>query len=137
MATTWASIGARSTKGTSTTGSETSAVLTASSGTLLDGVGGFSVHVEATGANTITTGGTLQAYIYQDYEAVWSRAPDLDLTVSATGVKAVGFIGFSVPSPRGRIAYLPNGMAVSGGASIDIDILCTSRADGSGGTFAN
>lgn len=123
MATTWSTLSGRSVKAVCTTGTESAPTL-ATEGMSLDGVGGFSVHLEGDVTRTITTAGTLQAYLYEDVTGIWNRAPDLDLTPGVTGVRGCGFIGFTVPSARGRIAYLPSGVAVSLG-NVNIFILAT------------
>jgi hypothetical protein len=130
MATTWTTLGgnSRSSRAACTTGTE-AAPSGAEDGSLLSGVGGFSVVVEADAAQTLSGAGTLLAYLYSDVTGRWSRAPDLDLYVSASAVRGQGFPGFAVSSSRGRVAYVPSGVTVSGGG-VTIDILASDIGGG-------
>jgi hypothetical protein len=83
------------------------------SGMRLEGLKSFTVTVEVGGApgQVLDAGGTLSAttlaaYYYSISAARWSRAPDLDLTVTA-GLPAQSFIGFTVLADMGSIAYVP------------------------------
>jgi hypothetical protein len=104
-ATTWASSGVGVTA-TCTTGTEAAPTL-ATQGMSLEGLDSFVVVVKSTAS--AFSAGTLDAYIYDLVSASWSRAPDLDLTVKA-GLTQQAFYGFRVTAPRGRIAFIPNGL---------------------------
>lgn len=80
-------------------------------GLSLAGVKGIVVVIETAG--TLTAGGVLQAYIWNDSAGTpsWVRVPDHDLTVQALAKQA--FSGFAVTSPRGRIAFIPSGVGLA------------------------
>lgn len=108
MSTVWSG-GRGNAKAVCSTGSE-AAPVAATDGLSLEGLGGFAVHVEAESA---IGGGTLQAYLFNQESGNWNRASaDLDLVVT-TGLLRQGFAGFRVPSPAGRIAYVPSGLNVA------------------------
>jgi hypothetical protein len=67
----------------------------------------------------MTAGGKLKAHHWNSKSARWNPAPDLDLTVAA--LQYQGFVGFAVPSPQGRVAYVPSGV----GVAVDIHINAT------------
>jgi hypothetical protein len=75
---------------------------------------GITVFYESTAA--AFTACSLQCYLFLPQGAagagLWSRAPDLDLTVQALTSQA--FTGFRVASPRNRIAFVPSGCGQPG-----------------------
>jgi hypothetical protein len=90
----------------------------AEAGLNLSDVSGFSVHVWAdTGQTFSGVAGSLVAYLYDDIVGDWSRAPELDLTLpsAATGLRKLVFTGFTVASPRGRLAHIASGIQVTSG----------------------
>lgn len=96
-------------KAVCTTGSESApadGVGSPAVGLALFGVEGFSVYAEAAAA--MTSGGTLQAYLYNPITTKWARAPDLDLVVSNLQYQA--FPGFTVVADWARIAFVPVGV---------------------------
>ena len=112
MSTTWAATYTHGVKATCTSGSE-NAPSAATDGLALSydgvGLGGFSVFVKSTAS--AFTAGTLKAYLFNPQSGTageWYPAPDLNLTVGAA--TSAGFAGFRVPSPYGRIAYVPDGL---------------------------
>ena len=95
--------------GTCSTGTET--VLAANDGLkLVDwrSVTGITVFAETAGTMTAST---LACYAYNPATSSWIRVPDLDLTVQALAKQ--GWFGLSVPSPLGRVAWLPNGTGLA------------------------
>jgi hypothetical protein len=70
---------------------------------------GIAVHAETAG--TMTAGGTLQAWLQNPSTGQWNRAPDLDLTVQALARQS--WLGLRTVAPRGRLAYLPNGVGLA------------------------
>ena len=78
------------------------------------GARGLSVVAAADSGQTITSG-TLKAYVYSVEAAAWARVPELDLTVSEAGNRFDSWSGMSVTVPRGRIAYVPSVVVLSGG----------------------
>lgn len=142
---TWTATGtpaSRSVKGVAASGT---AVLDKASGdgASIDGVGAMFVVVEADAGQTINADtGKLLCWHYNEVSGNWARAPDWDLTipVGSSGNRAVvlkgpstGF-GIPVPCARGRIAFAPSAVPLSGGGCT-IYINCTrwqaSQGDGS------
>ena len=113
-AATWTLTGSTSVKAVAGSGTADAPTL-ATQGMNLANVGGFSVVASADSGQTLSGAGSLQAYLYDDNVARWARCPDLDLTCGTASVRDLAFPGFSVLSPRGRIAYVPSGVTVSSG----------------------
>lgn len=116
MAAVWTAISGRSTKGvmaatdTAPTGAE--------DGLNLSDVAGFSIHVELEAGQTITAAaGGLKAYLFDPIVGFWSRTPELDVSFASSdvGERRVSRTGYTVSSPRGRLAHIASGMTVSGG----------------------
>jgi hypothetical protein len=117
-AATWTLTGARSATAVCATGTCDAPTL-ATEGMNLDAVKGFSVVVSADNTRTLSGAGALRAYTYDGTR--WARCPDLDLTTATASVRDLSFAGFTVTAPRGRIAYVPDGVTVSaGGVTIQI-----------------
>lgn len=116
MAMTWSFVGNRSVKVVCTTGTETFGQ-GATDGLPLPGVGAFEVFAQCDVGQTFTAtpGGVLQAWLYNDVAALWGRCPDLDQTISAPSVRVQGFVGYTVVTPRGKVAYSPSGVTLSAG----------------------
>jgi hypothetical protein len=85
----------------------------ATEGLKLDNMQGYSVTACAASGQTLSGAGTLTAYVYDETVAVWSRIPELDLTVSGTPGRCITFLGVWVAAPRGRVAYAPTGVTAS------------------------
>jgi hypothetical protein len=85
----------------------------ATQGLSLDNMQGYSVTACAAAAQTLSGAGTLTAYVYDDTVGVWSRIPELDLTVSGTPGRCLTFLAVWVAAPRGRVAYAPSGVTAS------------------------
>jgi len=75
---------------------------------------GFFVTAEADGAQTLSGAGALTAYFWDDAFAAWSRVPAMDLATTTATVRRLS-LHVSAPANRGRIAYAPTGVTVSGG----------------------
>jgi hypothetical protein len=105
------------TAGNAITLAETGDGITKSGNTLANGVNlvgldlyglkGFGVTVEATGG-AMTAGGKLLAYLLNPVSGKWSRAPGLDIVVTA--LTAESYQGFNVLSDWSRIAFVPSGI---------------------------
>lgn len=113
--TTWTSPGTTYAKA-GVDGGTGQAPTTISQGLKLDGLKGFTVFVESTslqgggdGGPFGFTAGSLRCYLWNPVSAAWARAPEMDLTVTA-GLTSQSFPGFTVTAPRGRIAYIPDGL---------------------------
>jgi len=134
--TTWtpaSSDASRSAKSVATTGTE-AAPAAATDGMNLNAVFVLDVMVCAASGQTITDGASLDVYVYDDMVGLWAKS-DMTLTVS-TGARC-GYArgdspgkGIPILGKRGRIAVVPNGLAVSSG-SITIWHLAT----GAGGAL--
>jgi hypothetical protein len=85
----------------------------ATQGLKLDRIQGFNVTACADAAQTLSGAGTLLAYIYDETFGVWSRIPDLDLTVGTATVRCLSFAATWVAAPRGRVAYVPSTVTAS------------------------
>ena len=98
-----------------TTGTEAAPTL-ATQGFDLNGLAGFTVHLEsiANGDGGVMnfSAGTLLGYLYNPVSGVWNRASELDLVVAA-GVPTAAYTGFSVSNPNGRVAWVPSGVGVA------------------------
>jgi hypothetical protein len=127
MSQTWTQIGPRSVKQVATTATEAAPTLV-TDGCLITDLDGLTIHVEADSGQTLSGAGTLKAWLWNDNSLVWSRAPDLDKSVSTASVRAVSFLGDAVVSARGRIAFEISGVTASSG-SRTIYYLATVRED--------
>jgi hypothetical protein len=85
----------------------------ATQGLGLDNMQGLVVTACAAAGQTLSGAGTLTAYIYDATVGVWSRLPDLDLTVGTGSVRCLSFAGIWVASPRGRVAWVPSTVTAS------------------------
>jgi hypothetical protein len=88
----------------------------ATQGLLLDNMQGLVVTACAASGQTLSGAGTLTAYIYDTTIGVWSRIPDLDLTVGTASVRCLSFAGIWVAAPRGRVAWVPSTVTASSNA---------------------
>ena len=72
---------------------------------------------EADASQTLSGGGTLQAYVYDPQAAAWARCPDCDLALSLASVRRQSFPAFDVKVglPGARVAWIPAGVTVSSG----------------------
>ena len=101
--------------GTTTTGTE-AAPTTATDGFGLNGLAGFTVHLESVpngdGGVLNFSAGTLLGYLYNPVSGAWNRASELDLVVAA-GAPTAAYTGFTVSNPNGRVAWVPSGVGVA------------------------
>ena len=84
------------------------------------GIAGVSVTVCAEATRTLAGAGTLQFYAYDNALPEWSRISDLDLPVTATGVRCQTFAGIWVNMARGRLLAAATGVTVSGGTTVTV-----------------
>ncbi len=111
---TWSSIDQYSAKVVCTTGTESAPTLV-TEGVALNMVS-YSLAGEADSGQTITSG-SWAAYLWIESAGGWARAPDLDVTAGASGLRRLAWAGFMVAGRRGRIAYVPASLVVSSGGS--------------------
>jgi hypothetical protein len=122
---TWTSSGSRSVTSVQSTTEATAP--TANEGVNLDAVSGFNIYVEADEGQTLTGSGDLLGYLKSGIRGRWARGDaqlDLAIPAEANGHRTYVFSGFTVPSPRGRLAHLCDGVGVSGGG-VTITYECT------------
>lgn len=76
-----------------------------------------SVYLQA--GQTFSGAGSLQCYLFNPYQALWTRCPDLDLDMSiATGAQNLTFATLRNPSRLGMlINFLPVGVTASTGTA--------------------
>lgn len=76
-----------------------------------------SLTAEADASQTLSGGGTLQAYVYDPQAAAWARCPDCDVAVAVSAVRRQAFSAFDVKVglPGARVAWIPAGVTVSSG----------------------
>lgn len=114
---TWASLTGtgRSVKSVQTTSD--SAPSAATDGMPLQSVAGFRVVLEADAGQTLSGAGTLTCFTWEDAINGWSRLSDADITVPAAiaSNRRYGAVSFQVQAPRGRVAFIANGVTVSAG----------------------
>lgn len=81
---------------------------------------GIRVTVVAASGQSLSGGGTLQAYYYQPTAGAWFRDEDLDLTIPADASGQAGwtFGDMQVAVPVGRAMWVTNGVTVSGGTTV-------------------
>lgn len=88
------------------------------SGIDLSNAVGLNVTVRAQAGSTIDATGSLSAYRQDD--GVWSAMPQADIPLGPPnpgGVPAIANPGLDIPVGAGRLAYLPNAMALTGGGT--------------------
>ena len=134
MATTWSSTGPRSVKAECTTGSESDPTLATEGMDLGEGsgfgpVGAFGIKVTADAGSTITnTTGLIRFLLWDDITGLWGQAVDLpDLLLTVSGKRQLAGAGYSITSPRGRIAAIPVGVTFTG-AKLTINLNATTVA---------
>jgi hypothetical protein len=127
MAITWTATGTRSAKAVCTTGTESPPAdgLTPAEGTgaTFSDAMGYHVVVEADSGQTLSGAGSLRAYVWNPFSGVWGRTPNLDLATTTAGVRGLALGNLAVFAPRGRIAFVPNGVTFSaGGLTVYINV---------------
>lgn len=105
----------RSVKSVQTTSDSAPALAT--DGMSLQSVAGFKVVLEADAAQTLSGAGSLTCFTWDDAIAGWARYSDADITIPAAiaSNRRYGAVSFQVQAPRGRVAFVANGVTVSAG----------------------
>ncbi len=81
----------------------------------------LTVVLEAESGQTLSGAGSLHAYFYDIDVGAWVRMPDLDLLVTASGVRRVAYSAFQVIGPRNsRIMFACNAVTASGGTTATV-----------------
>jgi hypothetical protein len=100
-------------------------------GANLQDVTAYQVFAHADASQTLT-GGSLDAYLFDDVTGLWGRAPGLDIGIDVNVLRSYGAPGDPVICGRGRIAYVPTGVTISSG-SVTVLINCVIRGGPDGG----
>jgi hypothetical protein len=83
------------------------------------------IHAEA--GQTISGGGSLLGYVKAN--GLWVRAPHSDLLLdTVVGLTHAALPTLNVTSPRDRFALIANGVTVSGGTTVTLELFCVSRS---------
>ncbi|MFL5344362.1 MAG: hypothetical protein ACJ8AT_06200 [Hyalangium sp.] len=86
-------------------------------------VRGFFVSVCAASAQTLSGAGLLRAWVYHPDAASWMRNPDLDLSVTASGVRCQAFPDLRTGYLQGRrVLFAADSLTVSGGTTVTVRI---------------
>ncbi len=90
------------------------------------GVAAIFVTCIAETGQTLSGGGALEAWVWSPDEFLWTRAPDIDLSMAWLGVtprRARVFPSLRIPTRAGgRVNFLANGVTVSGGTTVLVRI---------------
>lgn len=87
----------------------------------------FTLVVEANSTKTIS-GGAMVAYTYDETVAAWSRCPELDQTLSTTGVRRVAYNYIVSGSRIGqRVQFATSSVTVSGGTDVVVYIIVANK----------
>lgn len=84
----------------------------------------LTVVVEANASQTLSGGGTLQAYLYDEFVVSWIRCPELDVTTIPSGVPRAAF-NFVISGTRSglRVMWAAASVTVSSGTTVRLFIL--------------
>lgn len=85
----------------------------------------ISVRLCAASGQTLSGGGTLDVYGWDEDDELWAVSPSLAITVpaSASGARcAIVMADAEVLVAFGRVAVVPNAVTISGGASLGVKI---------------
>ena len=96
-------------------------------GVALERIGAVVTFLKAPAGQTFTGAGFLRAWLKDPVRGVWARAPraDEDL-VDFAGLAEASLESVRVGSPRGRFAWLCDGVGLSGaGGDVELDLACT------------
>jgi hypothetical protein len=127
MGATWTPLTGRSARAVFTTASESAPTL-ATEGVNLNDVSGFIIYAEADSGQTFTaTTGSFLAYLWDDFIQAWARAPGFDFSIAtgSVGTRRHAEGGWTVSSPRPRLAHVPSSVAVSSGG-VTLTYACSS-----------
>lgn len=93
-------------------------------GASMAGAKKYRVTISAESGQTLSGAGSELCYFWNIDLARWARCSTL-LDISLTGISGVRdytATGFIVDVPRGRIFYMPSGVTVSGGTTVNVSI---------------
>jgi len=100
-------------------------------GAPLASASGINITLQAPVGQTIVGQGELYAWKQLQGSTTWVRCPDLDLVLPTseggytTAENQIQFGDMSVLVPAGRLAYVPKGLALSGGTAVSIEYQIT------------
>jgi hypothetical protein len=103
---------------------------TVGAGMALSQVAGAWISVCAASGQTLSGAGTLDAYYYDPYAALWMRDPDLDLTVTVTATSCGGspcrcqvWPDFQIGAGKGgTVLFATKSITVSGGTTVVVRV---------------
>lgn len=75
------------------------------------------VAIDAGSGQTLSGAGSLLCYLWDNDDARWKRCPDLDLSVTSSGIRDMVFGEQDVPVGSGRILFATSGVTVSAGTT--------------------
>jgi hypothetical protein len=86
---------------------------------------GCRVVLSAAATRTLSGGGSLKCWYYDNSIGEWIRNPDLDITLSAShaSVRRIAFPDQAIFVPNGRLLYAASGITVSAGTTCDVQIV--------------
>jgi hypothetical protein len=93
------------------TGTEAAPTTSTTDGLRLDGIKGFTIHVEA--GSAMTAGGLFLAYQFNNVTGNWTRVADGSLDLTASAVTKQSWSGFWVAADMNRITWVPSGIGVA------------------------
>lgn len=98
-------------------------------GVSLLGLDAITVVVEANASQTLSGGGTLRGYLYDDYLGAWFRCAELDVTsITPSSVRRAAF-NFVVSGARAtsRVMWAADSVTVSSGTQVRVYLLCARK----------
>lgn len=93
----------------------------------LSDIAGFRVTVCAASGQTLAGAGALQAYVYDNDLALWTRNPSLDITISTAGARCLTFADIQTVVATGRGLFAATGVTVSGGTTVTVQMKAWTR----------
>lgn len=93
-------------------------------GVPLEGLEGLTLVVQADSGATLSGGGTLDAYLYDGYLALWFRCPELDVTSISSAVRQASYNFIVAASkPSERVMWKCTSVTTSAGTTARVYIL--------------
>ncbi len=93
-------------------------------GVPLDTLDALTLIVQADSGATLSGGGTLDAYVYDSYPAIWVRCPELDVTSISSAVRQASYNFLVAGSkPGSRVMWKCTSVTASAGTTARVYIL--------------
>lgn len=111
------------------TATETAPTTDLTYGANVTGVRSAMIVIEAASAQTLSGAGTLDLYVLDLDVGAWMPCYDstgtaISLAVTASSKRRMAFSSVEFPNRQGSFCYIPNGVTVSGGASVIVWHIC-------------